>query len=122
MNQPNKLKNIIIINESFKSMPNFDFDFTLIKRNIFNFNNLILIRKGNLLESALRLVKARTILNNCIVLAKANFEPENNTYIADVDRELRSYKGLIAYLGIANGRLDKVQEDLHNLFKLSTSG
>lgn len=116
-----KREDAVSIDIMIKNLPDVDFDFQEIKRTILKFYSLVLIRKKprSPMQNVLQLIRARTYLNNALVLTKSNITPERNEYILEVNKSNKSFEGFNYLLGIANGRLDLAQRELDTTFKIN---
>jgi hypothetical protein len=75
----------------------------------------IKLRKKRMIKIIGDLLIARSHLDNCIAILKGTFELDSNPYLKRVNKDMFAYQGLVAYLGIANSRLDMIASELKDL-------
>jgi hypothetical protein len=101
-----------------KEDPDLKLNLRYFKVNYVKFKAMSSMRKRNQLrnnkqmEYVVKLIMARTILDNMLIRCKSFFDPIKNIYIFKLEKDINAYKSLLSYVGIATARLDIMQDEL----------
>ena len=112
-------KNMLELQHKISQIPNINLDIERLKSTVSYFHSALLFRKRKHYDSITRLLRARTALDNSIIILKNHFDPDKNEYIYETNKKYQSYDALKYNLGIALGMVDVYQKEFDEIKRAS---